>query len=191
MEVSLLTMDRPAGSQYGQLMTVTKIPQPLGTTALIAALLSSGLLAGLYYAYAVSVMPALGTFDDRTFIDVMNKINVVIVNPPFLLTFLGSVGFTALAGAFYLKPEGRSVLVWVGIGLALNIASLAITSAINVPLNDKLATAAGSTTPADLATLRDQFESLWVRWNVIRALTNTAATGALAWALALAARGQA
>ncbi len=182
-------MDRPTLDQYIQLMTLSKLPPPLGTTALIVALLSSGLLAGLYYAYAVSVMPALGAFDDRTFIDVMNKINVVIVNPPFLLTFLGSVGFTALAGAGYLKPGARPVLVWIGIGLALNIASLAITSGINVPLNDKLATAAGSANPADLASLRQQFESTWVRWNIIRALANTAATGVLAWALAVPARG--
>ncbi|TLH65469.1 DUF1772 domain-containing protein [Mycolicibacterium aubagnense] len=182
-------MDRPTLDQYGQLMTFSKLPQPLGTTALIVALLSSGLLAGLYYAYAVSVMPALGAFDDRTFIDVMNKINVVIVNPPFLLIFLGSVGFTALAGACYLKPGARPVLVWIGIGLALNVASLAITSVLNVPLNDKLATAAGSTNPADLASLRQQFESSWVRWNVIRALANTAATGVLGWALAVPTRG--
>jgi uncharacterized membrane protein len=171
-------------------MTFTKLPQPLGTTAVIVALLSSGLLAGAYYAYAVSVMPALGTFDDRTFIDVMNKINVVIVNPPFLLTLLGSVGFTALAGAFYLKPGARPVLIWIGIGLALNIASLAITSVINVPLNDKLATAAaGSTSATDLASLRQQFESSWVRWNMIRALANTAATGILGWTLAVPVRG--
>ncbi|MUL75312.1 DUF1772 domain-containing protein [Mycobacterium sp. CBMA226] len=182
-------MDRPIATEYGQPMTFSKLPQPVGVTALIIAVVTSGLLAGVYYSYAVSVMPALGAFDDRTYIDVMNKINVVIVNPPFMLTFLGSIGFTALAAAFYLKPDARPVLIWIGIGLALNVASLAITSAINVPLNNKLATAAASTTPADLATLRDQFESTWVRWNVIRGLANTAATGVLGWTLALAARG--
>ncbi|WP_238396471.1 DUF1772 domain-containing protein [Mycolicibacterium sp. CBMA 234] len=170
-------------------MTFSKLPQPFGTTALIVAVLTSGLLAGVYYAYAMSVMPALGAFDDRTFIDVMNKINVVIVNPPFMLTFLGSIGFTVLAGACYLKPGVRPVLVWIGIGLALNIVSLIITSAINVPLNNNLATATTATSPADLAVLRQQFESSWVSWNLIRALANTAATGVLCWALALSARG--
>lgn len=182
-------MDRPTLGQYGQLMTLSKLPQPLGTTALIVALLTSGLLAGLYYAYAISVMPALGAFDDRTYIDVMNKINVVIVNPSFMVTFLGSIGFTVLAGACYLKPEARPVLVWIGIALALNIASLVITSAINVPLNDKLATATASTNLGDLGALRQQFESSWVRWNMIRALANTAATGVLGWALAVPVRG--
>ena len=182
-------MDRLTVATYGQLMTLNKLPQPLGTTALIVALLASGLLAGLYYAYAVSVMPALGAFDDRTYIDVMNKINVVIVNPSFMLTFLGSIGFTVLAGACYLKPEARPVLIWIGIALALNIASLVITSTMNVPLNDKLATATTSTYPVDIATLRTQFESSWVRWNVIRALVNIAATGVLGWALAVPARG--
>jgi len=182
-------MDRPTFAEYGQPMTFSKLPQPVGVTVLIVAVVTSGLLAGLYYSYAVSVMPALGAFDDRTYIDVMNKINVVIVNPAFMLTFLGSVGFTALAAACYLKPDARPVLIWIGIGLALNIASLVITSAVNVPLNNKLATATASTTPTDLAALRVQFESTWVRWNEIRALVNTAATGVLGWTAILAARG--
>jgi uncharacterized membrane protein len=188
MKVSLLAMDRLPHVGYLQLMTLGKLPQPFGTGALIVAILTSGLLAGVYYSYAISVMPALGAFDDRTFVDVMNKINVVIVNPPFMLSFLGSVGFTLLAGAWYLKPAARPVLVIIGIGLALNITSLVITSAINVPLNNQLSTATTATTPTDLSALRQQFESSWVRWNVIRALANTAATAMLAWALTLAAR---
>jgi uncharacterized membrane protein len=187
MDMSLLMMDRLILLGYVEGMTLGKLP--LGSCALLAAIVTSGLLAGVYYSYAISVMPALGSFDDRTFVDVMNKINVVIVNPPFMLSFLGSVGFTVLAGAFYLKPAARPVLVVIGIGMALNIVSLVITSAINVPLNNQLGTASTAGTPADPATLRAQFESSWVRWNVIRALANTAATAVLAWALTLTARG--
>ncbi|MDR3662683.1 MAG: DUF1772 domain-containing protein [Mycobacterium sp.] len=169
-------------------MTLGKLPQPFGLGALVVAIVTSGLLAGVYYSYAISVMPALGAFDDRTFVDVMNKINVVIVNPPFMLSFLGSVGFTALAGACYLKPAVRPVLVFIGIGLALNITSLVITSAVNVPLNNQLGTATTATTATDLAGLRQQFESSWVRWNLIRALANTASTAVLVWALTVTAR---
>lgn len=58
---------------------------------LIAALVMSGLIAGTYYAYASSVMLALRKTGDRTFIEVMQKINVAIENPIFLLTFLGAL----------------------------------------------------------------------------------------------------
>ena len=50
----------------------------------------SGLIAGVFFAYAVSVMPALRSMDDATFVSVLNRINVVIVNPVFLVVFLGA-----------------------------------------------------------------------------------------------------
>ncbi len=57
---------------------------------LLTAKTLAGLLAGVFFAYAVSVMPALRAMDDDTFVTVMNKINVVIVNPVFLVVFLGA-----------------------------------------------------------------------------------------------------
>ena len=44
----------------------------------------NGLLAGVYLAFVVAVMPALHGLPDDTFVRVMNRINVVIVNPAFL-----------------------------------------------------------------------------------------------------------
>ena len=43
-------------------------------------------------------MRALAGTDDRTFIEVMQRINVAIVNPWFLISFLGSIACTAAAG---------------------------------------------------------------------------------------------
>jgi uncharacterized membrane protein len=54
-----------------------------------------------------------------------------------------------------------------------------------VPLNDRLE--AGAARLADPAELRAAFESVWVRWNLVRAVLNTAAFGCLGVAL-LAAR---
>ncbi|MFG1792686.1 DUF1772 domain-containing protein [Nocardia sp. NPDC049149] len=154
-----------------------------GVTALILALITTGLLAGLFYAYSVSVMIALGKFDDKTFVEVMNKINVVIVNPVFMLSFLGSVGFSIIAGLFFLRSDMRSVLIWIGIGAALNIISLVVSGGFNIPLNNAMAVANDATGPIDYAGLREAFESSWVTWNIVRGLFNTAAIGALGWAL--------
>ncbi|WP_063042782.1 anthrone oxygenase family protein [Nocardia pseudovaccinii] len=155
----------------------------LRLAALVAATLATGLIAGVFYAYAISVMPALNRTDDRVLIDVMQKINVVIINPWFMLGFLGTVGFTLLAAALHLGKEHRTTLIWLGVALALNVIAFAVTSGLNVPLNDQLAAAGDPAQIGDLAKVRADFESAWVRWNILRAILHTLAflvlTGAL------------
>lgn len=162
--------------------------------ALVAAVLSTGLIAGVFYAYAMSVMPALARTQDRTLVEVMQKINVVIINPWFMLGFLGTVGFGLLAVLLHLGGEQRSVLVWLGIALALNVIAFGVTAACNVPLNDLLAGAGDPAVLADPAGLRADFEASWVRWNIVRAVLHTAAflvlCGALFAAGMVQARGE-
>ncbi|MEC3955485.1 anthrone oxygenase family protein [Nocardia sp. CDC153] len=145
------------------------------TAALVAATLTTGLIAGVFYAYATSVMTALGQSDDRTFIDIMQKINVVIINPWFMLGFMGTVGFTVLAAALHLGKDSRTTLIWIGVALLLNIIAFAVTSGLNVPLNNQLANAGDVGQIGDLAAVRAQFETSWVRWNVVRAVLHTLA----------------
>jgi uncharacterized membrane protein len=116
----------------------------------------SGLLAGVYFAYAVSVMPALHAMDDKTFVEVMNKINVVIVNPLFLLAFLGAPLVSAALLIWNREPLAIAVAV-------LGVVTLVISFAFNIPLNDALA--AGGT--------REAFENPWVLWNIVRTVTAT------------------
>ena len=78
--------------------------------ALAAATLTTGLMAGLYYAYAISVMLGLSRTDDRTFLSAMQQINVAILNPWFFVSFLGALVFTALAGGLHLHADWRGVL---------------------------------------------------------------------------------
>ncbi|MEC3914857.1 anthrone oxygenase family protein [Nocardia sp. CDC160] len=154
-----------------------------GVIALLVALISTALLAGTYYAYATSVMLAFHRLDDKTFVEVFNKINVVIVNPIFMLSFLGSVVFSIIAALFFFRADYRPILLWVIAAVVLNILSLAISGIFNIPLNNHLATADTATAPIDYAGLRHDFETPWVAWNVVRGLVNTAALGVLGWAL--------
>ncbi|RMI35599.1 anthrone oxygenase family protein [Nocardia stercoris] len=155
---------------------------------LVAAVVTTGLLAGLYYGYACSVMGALGQSDDKTFVEVMNRINVVIVNPWFMISFLGSAGLSVLAAIFYRAPDQRRVLLWIAIGLVLNVLSFLITSGINVPLNNQLAATGAPNQVPDFVALRSQFESSWVRWNIVRMAANLGAFGALTWAAVMSGR---
>ncbi|MDO3651103.1 anthrone oxygenase family protein [Nocardia mangyaensis] len=143
--------------------------------AIVVALVSTGLTAGVFYAYAISVMPALARTGDRTLIDVMQKVNTVIINPWFMIGFLGTVGFTALAAVLHLGSGHRVTLIWLGIALALNVIAFGVTIALNVPLNEALDAAGDPAAIADTAAVRADYEAGWVRWNVLRAVLHAAA----------------
>jgi uncharacterized membrane protein len=166
MEVRVSAMDRLV--VFGWDEGMTEILETLRTPALLAATVAAGLQAGTYYTWACGVMPGLARTDDRVFVSSMNHVNVAIVNPVFMLTFLGAPAL-ALAAVVTSSPSARA---WAIAGLALTIGTVVVTAVGNVPLNDALA-AGGS---------RGDFETAWVRWNVVRTVTSTGALAALAWA---------
>ena len=159
----------------------------LMTASLFAAVLTTGLMAGLFYAYSISVMPGLARTDDRTYVGAMQKINVAILNGWFAVGFGGAFAFTGFAGVLHLAAGERVALPWIAAGLVLYTAVLAITFRVNVPLNNALV-AVGAPGSADdladeraddLASLRHRFETTWVRWNAVRTLGSTAAFASL------------
>lgn len=156
----------------------------LRSATLVAATLTTGLFAGLFYTFAVSVMLGLRQVDDRTFVDAMQQINVATENGWFFASFLGAPLLAALATALHLSPGNRHALPWIVTGFALAVAAVIITVAVNVPLNDALVAAGEPGQIADLAAVRSNFEAAWVRWNVARVVTSTAAFGCLIWAVA-------
>ncbi|MFJ9776380.1 DUF1772 domain-containing protein [Kitasatospora sp. NPDC101157] len=155
------------------------------TLVLVAATVTCGLSAGLFYAYACSVMPALAGVEDRTFIEVMQRINVAILNGWFALGFVGALLTTAAAVALHLPSDGHHALPATLAALALYVAAIGVTRSVNIPLNDELEKAGSPQRIADPVALRGRFEARWVRFNVLRALLCTAALGCLAWALVL------
>ncbi|WP_205471959.1 DUF1772 domain-containing protein [Nocardioides sp. SYSU D00038] len=152
--------------------------ETLRTPFLLGALVATGLQAGTYYAWASGVMPGLARVDDRTFVHTMQQVNVAIVNPVFLATFLGAPALGVLA-AVAGPPSART---WLVAGAALAVATVVVTGAGNVPLNDSLEAAGAVDRIGDLAAVRADFESSWVRLNALRAATSTASLLALGWA---------
>jgi uncharacterized membrane protein len=152
--------------------------ETLRAPVLLAATLAAGLQAGTYYTWASGVMPGLAPTDDRTFISAMQHMNVAIVNPVFMLTFLGA---PLLAGAA-VATSASSARPWAIAGLALAVGTVVITGALNIPLNNALEAAGSVDRITDLAAVRADFEDAWVRWNVARVVTSTAALACLGWA---------
>ncbi|CAG6396228.1 Uncharacterized membrane protein [Actinacidiphila cocklensis] len=158
----------------------------LRSLVLLAATLVTGLMAGLYFAFSVAVMPGLARAGDRTFIETMQRVNVAILNGWFTLAFGGALVLGVVAAVLHRGGEGRPALPWIIAGVALYAASLVITMGFNVPLNNRLAGAGAPGRIHDPAAVRAQFESAWVHWNIARTLVTTGALGCLAWAVRVA-----
>jgi uncharacterized membrane protein len=146
-------------------------------TALLAvATGGTGLVGGVFLAFSTAVMPALSGTDPRTFVAVMTRINVVIVNPLFLLLLLGSPAVLLVAALLGGPRRG-----WVVLALLLGLAALAVTMTVNVPLNTALAHA------ADPAAGRAAFERAWNTAHLARTVLTAGSFAACLVALAGAA----
>lgn len=157
---------------------MTELLDTLRSPILLAAAAACGLQAGTYYTWASGVMPGLARVDDRTFVHAMQQMNVAIVNPVFLGTFLGAPALALVAIA---STDGHA-RAWVIAGAGLAVATVAISAAGNIPLNNALDAAGPIDRIADVGAVREAFESSWVRLNIARALTSTASLGCLVWA---------
>lgn len=158
----------------------------LRVAALVAATMTTGLMAGVFGLYQHTVMRGLGRTDDRTFVGAFQALDRAIINPWFLASFAGALLFTAAASV--LNP-GPRLLPWVLAALALYAVVVAITVLVNVPLNDAIKAAGDPDRSTGPAAVRERFdEARWTSWNLVRTIATTAAFGCLCWALVV--RGQ-
>jgi uncharacterized membrane protein len=155
----------------------------LQTISLLTATTTTGLIAGVFFAYACSVMPGLARSSDLTLVETMQNINRAILNPWFLLPFVGSIPLVALAAVLAWRGDGGPALPWIIAALVVYVVAFLITMGVNVPLNNELDVAGDPDRIADPAAVRERFEDRWVTWNILRSLVHTVAFCLLAWAL--------
>ncbi len=148
---------------------------------LISAL-GSGLMAGFFFAFSVSVMTALGRLPPAQGIAAMRSINVVVINPVFLLAFFGTavacVAVAISALSTWHRPDAAYLLAG---GLLYLAGSFLVTIVFNVPRNDALA--AVDPASADGAALWASYLTAWTAWNHVRTAAALAAAAALSIAL--------
>jgi len=131
---------------------------------LVATAVTTGLMAGVYLAFSIAVMPGLARNDDRTYVHAMRGMNGAILNGWFAIVFGGPLLLGVVTTVTSLDEDH---LVWVALALGSYVATLVITAVVNVPLNDRL----DSTEPVEEA--RALFETKWVRWNAVRTVLCT------------------
>lgn len=146
------------------LSTITAISAAV-TLALIGA------IAGVFYAFSVSVMRGLDAIEPDHAIRAMQSINRKILNPVFLATFTLAPVFAAITGALllWLDQTWAAIISFLA-GVTYVLGAIFPTATVNVPLNNRLEAATVSTDPTGAARLWSDYSTRWTRWNTIRAL---------------------
>lgn len=145
----------------------------------LLAALGSGLVAGLFFAFSICVMRALGRLPPAQGIAAMQSINVVIINPWFLSVFFG----TALGCLLVLIAAIPSWRVVDGDAyraagcLLYLLGSIVVTVVFNVPLNNGLARAAPES--AEARSRWAAYLRTWTRWNHVRTAASLGAAALL------------
>jgi uncharacterized membrane protein len=148
------------------------------------ATVTMGLVAGFFFDWAATIMPALAQSDDRTYVLVMQKTITTINGGPLVpLVLLGALVLTAVAALLQ-----RSTARWIVAALVLYVVAVGITVGIHFPLNDTLERAGDPDTIANLAALRTSTEAAWVNAHLARTVAVVLALALLCRALWLRPR---
>lgn len=148
------------------------------------AILGSGLIAGVFYAFSTFVMKALARIAPAEGIAAMQSINVVVINPLFLGVFMGMVVLCVVLIIIAIARWSRPGSGFIIAGCVLYLlGTFLVTMFGNVPLNDALAKVSASEA-SSVANWSD-YVRRWTVWNHVRTAAALAATGVFAWGLRL------
>ncbi len=147
------------------------------------ALVSAGIMAGVYFTFSVFAMRAFAMLGDEAGARAMQSINRVILQSAFLpLFFLSSLACLALIVLALVGLAGPQGTMLAAGGAAYVLGMTGVTAAANVPLNNRLE-AVDAAIPEGQAVWRD-YQARWTRYNHVRTVACVAALVLFALALA-------
>lgn len=135
---------------------------------LFMAVVLTGLSAGLFYAWSVSVIPGTRKVVDITYLETMQSINRAILNPTFFLIFFGSLLFLTTASIHQFKV-GLTFWLLLSATIVYAIGTFGVTVFGNVPLNNQLdALNIKELIDCRITEFRQLYELKWNRLHLIR-----------------------
>lgn len=160
-------------------MRESDLMEPFIFAPTFLSILGTGLVAGIFFAFSVFVMRALGRLPPSGGIAAMQSINVAVLNPVFFTAFFGTAALClVLAIAAF---AGWSPLYLLAGSLLYLVGTILVTIVCNVPLNNRLASVASDS--ATGASLWTRYLSVWTFWNHVRTATSLAAAACFIMAL--------
>lgn len=156
------------------------------TALLVLCVLGSvcaGTVGGVFFAFSVFVMRALGQLPPEQGVAAMQRINVTVITPLFLGAFLGGVPILGAAAAVAYLSGAAGALAWLlPAFLAYTVGSVGVTLVCHVPRNNRLATLSAASPEA--RAYWPIYIRQWQRWNHLRCLACLLAAACCAVAIA-------
>lgn len=146
-------------------------------------LLLTGLSAGLFLAWTVSVIPGTKHISTKSYLEAMQSINKAILNPAFFIIFFGAAILLSMQsiGQYIQKVDASFWLLLCATGLYV-LGTLGITLWGNVPLNEMLdAKPLQKLDPEELEQIRHSFENRWNLLHTIRTFCAVSSFISLLW----------
>ncbi len=135
----------------------------------LAAVLDSAAIFGFFYAWICSTMWGLDAASPDLAISAMQAMNASVRNATFAVSFFGTVPLLALAGVLCFLASARRSAIWFGAAmLVYAIGGMALTMAINVPMNEALAEVVVSNDMEENRRIWQDYSPAWQFWNTIR-----------------------
>ena len=158
------------------------ISSSIVTVLLWIAALSSGLMAGVYFAFSVFIMKAFGKIKTAQSIAAMNSINETILRSLFMPVFFGSsiVSVLLIIVAFAQWGEAGSGLIFIA-GATYFVGMFMCTVVFNVPLNNLLARL--NKDSANDQEAWSHYLNTWTKWNHLRTLSSLVTCMICIWLL--------
>ncbi len=139
------------------------------STILFGAVILTGLSAGLFYAWQVSVIPGTRKVADLTYLETMQSINRAILNPAFFFIFFGSLVLLSISSVFEFNSNKWVFGLMVAASITYLIGTFGVTALGNVPLNNQLdVMKIAEIGTGRLAEFRQSYERKWNELHLIR-----------------------
>lgn len=142
------------------------------TLLLTVATVFAGLMAGLFYAWSISVTSGLVQVSNHHYLAAFQQMNRAILNPVFFVPFFGqAIILPILTYQVYRSPSADGFQYLLAATLLYWLGCMAVTMFGNVPLNNTL-----EVLQIDLmlteqrADFRSKFEQKWNQLNWIRTI---------------------
>ena len=146
----------------------------LKTALLGGGIVATGLMSGLLYGWSVSVIPGTRRVPAPNYVDTMQHINRAIINPAFIVPFMGIPLVLGAASAMQFRSgDHRRGWLLAGATATYIVGVLGVTIGGNVPLNDALDAfdLRGSRNDA-IEQRRNSYETPWNRWHYLRTVAS-------------------
>ena len=156
--------------------------EQLHTVVVFAALLGSGLIAGVFFAFSAFVMKALVRLSPDEGISAMQSINITVLSPWFLGVFLGTavMCITLIVWTLFQANQMASGYFIAG-SIFYLLGCFLVTVVCNVPRNEALAKVNPSS--ADSTGIWYNYVNEWTFWNHVRTIASLVAMACFGLAL--------